>query len=53
MPKLDLKEIKKSATIVFKTKKEMLNYISKSGFKDNERITIYRIGKKWILWWQY
>ena len=51
MPKLNIKELKKQATIVFETKKDMINFITKSGFKDRERLTVMRVRKKWIVWW--
>lgn len=51
MPKLDINKLKYDATKVFETKKAMLDYISKTGFKDRERIIVMRIRKKWIVWW--
>lgn len=49
MSKLDIKEIKRDSIHIFKTKKEMLNYISKFGFRNEERIAIKRKNKKWIV----
>ena len=52
MQKLDFKALKKQSTIIFDTKTEMLEYISKAGFKDDEKLIILRKRKKWILWWR-
>lgn len=47
--KLNIKEIKRNAIHISDTKKEMLNYISKFGFRNNDKIIIMRRNKKWIV----
>ena len=55
MPKLDIKKIKKYGIMIFGTKKEMLEYIAKSNFKDSlndkELVIKYRY-RKWIVRWE-
>ena len=50
MPKLNFKKIARDAIHIFNTKKEMINYISKFGFRNEDRIEIVRKNKKWIVW---
>lgn len=53
MPKLDIKEIKRCGIMVFDTKKEMLEYIAKSNFKDyGKKCVIKYMNRKWIVRWE-
>lgn len=51
MNKLDIKEIKRLGDHVFKTKKEMLNYINKMSFEGYKAV-IWRYGNKWLVSWE-
>ena len=53
MPKLDIKAIKKGRYIIFDNKKEMLDHIAKSNFKDcDKQCVIKYMNRKWIVWWE-
>lgn len=53
MNKLDIKAIKKCGITVFDTKKEMIDYIAKSNFKDYDKKCIIKyMNRKWIVWWE-
>lgn len=53
MPKLDINKLKKEGIAVCETKSEMLEYISKAGFKNRESLIITRYKKKWMLQWKF
>ncbi len=55
MAKLDIKAIQKNGIRIFNTKKEALNYISKSSFKVDyvEYVcSLFRSGNKWLVKWE-
>ena len=53
MPKLDIKKIKRNAVKVFDTKDEMLKYIKKLSFRNEDKfLLINYYNKKWFVRWK-
>ena len=55
MGKIDIKEVKYDAYSIFNTKKEMLNYLSKTSFNyklNNYRAIVQYCRKKWVVRWE-
>ena len=46
---MTLKEIKRKALRIFKTKSQAIEYISKFGFRSNETLQISRYKSKWLV----
>ena len=48
----NIEELKRKAIKVFETKKRMLDYISKLAFRQKDKLVIYRVRTKWIVYFE-